>query len=106
MKGGDVEKGKKIFLKQCSRCHSLDAKAGHGMGPNLHGVVGREAGSVPGFHFSNAFKKSEVIWTPENLSTYLKDPRKHIPKNNMPYCCLEDPEDRRHIIAYIESELK
>ncbi|KAK9728266.1 Cytochrome c [Popillia japonica] len=106
MKGGNVEKGKQIFMKQCSRCHSVDPKACHGMGPNLHGVVGRQAGSIPGFHFSSAFEKSTLVWDPENLSSYLQNPRKHIPSNNMPYCCLEDPEDRRNIIAFLQAGSK
>ena len=102
--GGDPEAGKKVFNK-CKACHFADKKK-HKVGPYLIGVVGRKAGSVPGFRYSPAMKKKGeegLVWTEENLDKYLENPRKFIPGNRMAFFGLKKPEDRANVIAYLKT---
>lgn len=69
---GDPQHGAQVFV-QCKVCHSLEA--GKNMvGPSLHGLIGRKAGSVPGYAYSPAIKNANVTWNDDTLSKYLVDP--------------------------------
>lgn len=68
---GDAEAGGKLFTKTCGGCHSIGENARSGFGPHLNGVIGRQAGSLPGYQFSEAMKNSGVVWTPETLAAYI-----------------------------------
>lgn len=97
----DAGKGKKIFNK-CKACHAL--KAGKKkVGPSLHGIIGRQAGSETYYKYSKAMKASGVAWTADNLDKYLKAPKKFIPKNKMPFGGLKKAKDRANIIAYLKT---
>ena len=77
---GDAAAGQKTFA-QCRACHSVDAGK-NGLGPSLHGIVGRKAASVEGFKtYSPAMQKSGLIWTEDNLKKYLADPKGFIAGN-------------------------
>eukprot|EP00456_Euglypha_rotunda_P018140 TRINITY_DN1637_c0_g1_i14.p1 TRINITY_DN1637_c0_g1~~TRINITY_DN1637_c0_g1_i14.p1 ORF type:complete len:100 (-),score=20.01 TRINITY_DN1637_c0_g1_i14:21-320(-) len=80
MSKGDVKKGAKLFKQKCEQCHSVIAADGNKQGPNLHGVVGRKAGTVAGFDYTAANKSSGITWTEAELLDYLKDPKKKIPE--------------------------
>ena len=98
---GDAKMGKKVFNK-CRACHAL--KAGKKkVGPSLHGIVGRKAGSESYFKYSKAMESAGIDWTAENLDKYLKAPKKFIPKNKMPFGGLKKAKDRANIIAYLKS---
>tara|TARA_B100000678_G_scaffold174455_1_gene145484 strand:- start:464 stop:955 length:492 start_codon:yes stop_codon:yes gene_type:complete len=99
---GDAEAGKKVFAK-CMTCHSVDAGVNK-VGPSLHGVVGREAGSVADYSYSTANKDSGITWTPEELYVYLADPQATIPGTKMAFPGLKDPQDRANVIAYLETQ--
>jgi cytochrome c len=100
--GGDAEKGEKTF-NQCKACHSV--KAGENkVGPSLHGVVGRKAGTAPGFNYSDAMKNANLTWTPETLEKYLADPKATVPGNKMAFAGLKNPDDRKNVIAYLAKE--
>ena len=103
MAAGDADAGKKVFNK-CRACHKVEAGAGNGVGPNLHGVVGREAGHVEGFKYSSAMQDSGVVWNEDALSQYLEDPRKFMPGNKMAFPGLRSAEDRDNVIAYLKQE--
>ena len=89
---------KELFEKRCGGCHSLDRDK---EGPQLHGVYGRKAGSVESFQYSDALKKSNVVWTEETLERWLIDTDKLVPDNDMIFH-VEKPEERRAIIAYLK----
>ena len=94
---GDPAKGSGVFDDNCSSCHVL---GGVGQGPNLVGVVGRKAGSQPGFPYTDALKASGLAWTPANLDRFLQGPKKLVPGTAM-QAVVEDPTERRNLIAYL-----
>lgn len=97
----DVAQGK-IQFQACESCHQVEEGA-LALGPSLHGVVGRNAAAVPGYRYSPALKKSQIVWTPESLDRFLADPQAMVPGNRMPYSGLPDPVDRANLIAYLNS---
>lgn len=99
---GDAAAGEKVF-NQCKACHTIEAGKNR-VGPSLHGVVGRQAGSVEGFTYSPAMKSAGLTWTPENLDKYLADPKGTVPGNKMAFAGLKKPEDRANVIAYLSQQ--
>ncbi len=99
---GDASAGEKVF-NQCKACHTVEAGKNR-VGPSLHGVVGRKAGTVEGFNYSQPMKDSGMTWTPENLDKYLADPKATIPGNKMAFAGLKSPQDRANVIAYLSQQ--
>ena len=95
------EPGGTVFKKNCAICHTLEAGKNK-IGPSLAGVVGRKAGSVPGFAYSAANKNSGDVWDAQTLDTYLADPRKFMPGTKMVFAGLKTPEDRKALIEYLK----
>ncbi len=103
---GDVEKGKQVFVK-CERCHSLDPNGPQEDGPHLHGIFGREAGSVETFTgYSEAMKASGVVWTEETLDLYIAKPKAFMEGTNMRFRAMSKEEDRQDLIAYLREATK
>jgi cytochrome c len=96
--GRPLVNGKELFERRCGGCHALDRDK---EGPRLGGVYGRMAGSVNSFEYSEALKKSRVIWNDESLEKWLTDPEQFVPNNNMDFH-LENAGERRDIIAYLK----
>lgn len=98
----DFERGEKVFAK-CSACHALDKGGDHmGMaGPNLYQVIGRTIGSIDGYTFSRTLRKSELIWSEENLHKFLINPQKFLPRTKMAFSGLKVEEDRNAIICHL-----
>jgi len=92
--------GETVFKKNCAVCHTLEAGKNK-IGPSLAGVVGRKAGSVPGFSYSAANKDSGDTWDEQTLDTYLTDPRKFMPGTKMVFAGLKNTEDRKALIEYL-----
>ncbi|MCR6631083.1 MAG: cytochrome c family protein [Magnetospirillum sp.] len=99
---GDAAAGEKVF-NQCKACHTVQAGQNR-VGPSLHGVVGRKAGSVEGFNYSPAMKNSGITWTAETLDKYLAEPKTVVVGNKMAFAGLKKPEDRANVIAYLEQQ--
>lgn len=98
---GDPEEGKKIF-RRCQACHTVQ-EGQHRLGPSLHGVVGREAGTAEGFAmYSPAMKQSGITWTEDNVEEYLANPREFIAGNRMAFPGLPNEEDRENVVAYLK----
>lgn len=99
----DVTKGKTV-AKACMACHNFDAGGKNGVGPNLHGVVGRKKESVAGFAFSGALsKQGGAVWTEAELFKYLEKPKAYAPGTKMTFAGIKKPEDRAAVIAYLSS---
>jgi cytochrome c len=98
----DPAAGQKIFKQQCSICHAVVAGE-NGVGPTLFGVVGRRAGSVPGFQYTAEHKKLGITWDAATLDKYLTDPRAMVPDTTMAYPGLKDDAERADLIAYLET---
>ena len=96
----DAAHGQKLFSERCTACHALDANK---FGPLLGGVVGRSAGSVPGYRYSPALKSASFVWSTDSLNRWLADPQKFVPGAKMPVRVLE-ATSRRDIIAYLQNE--
>lgn len=97
---GDPVAGQKVFAV-CKACHQVGEKAKNGVGPILNGVVGRPAGSIEGFKYSDAMKNSGITWDEAALDEYLKDPKGKVPGNKMAYPGLKDDTKRADVIAYL-----
>lgn len=100
----DINKGKTLFL-QCRACHSLTAASEPGkIGPTLYGVIGRAAGSVPDYQYSDVVKNSGITWTAETISQWLEKPSEFLPGNKMVFIGVKDAQDRANLIAYLQAE--
>lgn len=95
----DPATGQSVF-KTCAACHAVEPGKKK-LGPSLHGVVGRKAGSVAGFNYSKAMKNAGHVWSEANLDAYLTNPRKFVPGNRMPFPGLKDAGKRADVIAYL-----
>ena len=100
---GDYERGRRAFL-QCKSCHTIEQGGVNRVGPALHGMFGRAAGTAPNFRFSEALKASGIIWDEAKLDAWVEDPRAVVPGNNMIYPGLRKAEDRRDLVAYMKVE--
>jgi len=96
---GDPVAGKKAFESRCGTCHSLDSSVKR-MGPHLSGVIGRKAGSVAGFKYTEAMKSAGITFDTATLDTYLVNPRKTVPGTAM-VIGVPDAKTRADIIAYL-----
>jgi len=99
---GDAAKGEKVFA-QCKACHVAE-EGKNRVGPSLYAVVGRTAGTVPGYNYSKANKESGVTWTEDVLYTYLEAPQKFMPGTKMAFGGLKVPQDRADVIAYLKTK--
>ncbi len=97
---GNPEQGAHDFAV-CSACHQVGPNAKNGVGPVLNGIVGRKAGSYPGFAYSPANKNSGLTWTVAELQKYLANPQKLVPGTKMPFPGLPDAAKVNNIIAYL-----
>lgn len=97
----DAGAGERLW-RQCQACHA-NVAGSNGVGPYLHGVVGREIGAVAGFGYSDALASVGGAWTPEALSGFIENPRDWAPGTAMNFGGLADIEDRANLIAYLDS---
>jgi cytochrome c len=100
--GGDAEKGKKVARK-CAACHTFDEGGKNRVGPNLHGVVGREVASVPDFSYSAALKELGGTWSYERLDEWVHNPKELVAKTSMAFAGVKKEDDRADLIAYMRS---
>jgi cytochrome c oxidase assembly protein Cox11 len=93
----DPHRGAALFAESCAACHDFDRNK---VGPKLGGVVGRVAGTAPGYNYSPALRQSGIHWSKETLNRWLAGPQRFVPGVKMPVH-VEDATMRRDIIAYL-----
>ena len=96
---GDEVKGKDVFARRCAGCHSPDHPI---EGPALRSVYGRQAGTSPGFQYSDALKNAKFVWNDVLLDKWLTDTESLVPDNYMSFR-VPNPDERREVIAYLKS---
>jgi cytochrome c len=94
---GDAKRGEELYAR-CAACHAV---AYHRVGPRHCDLLGRRAGSVPGFDYSAAMKKSAIVWTARTLDRFLADPMRTVPGTTMTYAGVDDAKDRADLVAYL-----
>ncbi|XP_011862362.1 PREDICTED: cytochrome c-like [Vollenhovia emeryi] len=98
---GDVTNGKKLFMKLCVSCHTTEKDGKHKIGPNLHGIMGKTCGTIPGFNFTETMKEKAIIWDEKTLNDYLEFPHKFLPGTTMAFYGVKKAKDRRDLIAFL-----
>ncbi|MGH3428653.1 MAG: c-type cytochrome, partial [Mycobacteriales bacterium] len=96
---GDPAHGKAVY-QACMGCHSLDDDD---VGPRHRGVVGRPAGTVPGYAYSAALKNSHIVWDPDTLDRWLTNPQALVPGAKM-FFAMPNAQDRADVIAYLSEQ--
>jgi cytochrome c len=97
----DAEAGEKVFVK-CRICHQVGEAAKNLIGPTLNGLIGRKAGSVEGYSYTDANKSSGLVWDEATLKEYLNNPKAKIPGTKMIFAGLPKEEDADNVIAYLK----
>lgn len=100
---GDAANGEKVFKKFCTSCHTTD-EGKNRVGPSLHAVVGRAAGSISSFSYSTANKGSGLTWTEEVLEKYLADPKGVVPGTKMVFAGVKDATERADLIEFLKTK--
>ena len=93
----DAVRGEQVYAR-CLACHALAVDR---VGPRHCGLFGRLAGSVPGFTYSEAMKKSKIVWNDKTLDRFLAKPLAMVPGTAMTYDGVPDPAERADLIAYL-----
>jgi cytochrome c len=92
--------GQTVFSR-CRICHTVEAGKPSLVGPNLHGVFGRKAGTLDGYAYSEAMRSSGIVWSDETLAKYLTDPKTFIPGNRMAFPGIKDENELADLLAYL-----
>lgn len=93
----DTVRGEALYAR-CLACHAL---AYDRTGPRHCGLFGRKAGTVPGFAYSEAMKRSNIVWNSQTLDMFLKEPTRAVPGTSMGYDGVKDAGERAALIAYL-----
>jgi cytochrome c len=99
----DVSRGENS-AKKCAACHTFGKGEPNRVGPNLWGIVGRPKHSEPGFNYSAAMKSQQGNWTPEDLDTYLTNPRGMVPGTNMSFAGIPRGKERADLITFLNTK--
>ena len=99
----DLDNGRQVFAR-CRSCHTITPGGPNMTGPNLHGVIGRVAGTHAGFNYSKAVKAAGFAWNDDRIDHWLQNPRTFLPGNKMTFPGLPDAADRRDVIAFVSVE--
>jgi cytochrome c len=97
----DAAAGEKVFAP-CKICHQIGEKARNSVGPELNGVIGRKAGSVPGYAYSPANRDSGLTWDEATFTAYIQDPQAKVPGTKMVFPGVKDPQQIKDLIAYLK----
>jgi len=97
----DVAAGEKSFNK-CRACHQVGETAKNGVGPELNGLFGRKSGSVAGYNYTDANKKSGITWDDAVFADYIKDPKAKIPGTKMAFAGIKKEDEIKDLTAFLK----
>ncbi len=103
---GDPAAGQRVF-NQCRACHVVENNGRNGVGPNLHGVVGRRAAAIENFRYSANMRQlaeGGLTWNEENLRRYLANPKDVVPQGSMAFPGLRNETQLNDVIAYLKAQ--
>jgi cytochrome c len=101
--GADAAAGQQAFNNACRTCHTVK-EGDNRQGPNLHGIIGRKAGSLPGYGYSSAMTEAGFVWDADKLGHFMENPDAVVSGNSMkPFGGLASADDRARIIAFLQS---
>lgn len=101
MAGTSAKRGGVLFL-QCRACHEVRAGQPHKVGPNLHGIMDRKAGTAEGYVYTKALAASGLVWDADTLNRWLEHPGAVVPGTSMAFAGIANAADRLAVIAYLE----
>ena len=102
----DAEAGQRVF-NQCRACHTVDKGGRNGVGPNLWGIVGRKAASIESFRYSSNMRtlgEGGHVWTIENLTAYITNPKAVVPQGSMAFAGLRNEQQLKDLLAYLAKQ--
>lgn len=103
---GGTERGAQVF-RACRACHGLTVEDGNRAGPTLHGVFGRRIASAPGYVYSEALRRMDLVWTPETIARLFEiGPNAYTPGTKMPEQRITDPADRQALVEWLRRAAK
>jgi cytochrome c len=101
MRDARVEDGEEIFMRKCSSCHDHEKDGGHGKGPHLWNVLGRKAGSAPGFDYSDAMKNIGHTWNLATINYYLTRTDRAVPGRAMDFRGIRRDKVRAKLLRFL-----
>ena len=100
----DAEAGRTIAQRQCATCHSFNEGGRNGVGPNLHGIVGRQHAAVEGFNYSAANKaRADHAWGDEEINAFITAPARAMPGTRMAFAGISNVQQRADVVAYLRT---
>jgi len=102
MAAGDAVRGQRLF-KPCASCHQIGPYATAAYGPQLNGIIGRKAGATADFKYSEAMKKSGIVWNEQSLAAFMRAPDEVVPGTKMRFWGVKDAQQIADLLAYLRS---
>ena len=96
----DAQKGEQVFAV-CQPCHAIGPDAANKLGPELNGLDGRHSGSVSGYAYSDANKKSGLVWNQSTFTEYIQNPQAKVPGTKMFFAGIKDQQQIKDLWAYL-----
>ena len=94
--------GAEVF-RACVACHTLSPDEGNRAGPTLAGLFGRRIATLPGYHFSDALKKLDIVWTKETVAKLFEiGPMTYTPGTKMPEQIIGSADNRKALVDFLE----